>query len=53
MDDVLAMREVMVRTGNDRCALVNDMTITWVEAVVDSEAQVSVLSRIFYDRCRP
>ena len=27
MDDVLEMREVMVRTGNDRCTLVIDMTI--------------------------
>ena len=40
----------MVRTGND-------MTINnhYVEAVVDSGAQVSVLSRRFYDSlsCRP
>ena len=51
MDDVVEMREVMVRTGNDRCTLVTDMTINnhSVEAVVDSGAQVSVLSRIFYD----
>ena len=57
MDDVLEMREVMVRTGNDRCTLVIDMTINnhCVEAVVGSGAQVSVLSRIFYDglSCRP
>ena len=47
MDDVVEMREVMVRTGNDRCTLVIDMTINnhCVEAVVDSGAQVSVLSR--------
>ena len=57
MDDVVEMREVMVRTGNDRCHLVIDMTINnhCVEAVVDSGAHVSVLSRIFYDSlsCRP
>ena len=46
MDDVVEMREVMVRTGNNRCTLVIDMTINnhWVEAVVDSGAQVSVLT---------
>ena len=53
----MEMREVMVRTGSDRCTLVIDMTINnhYVEAVVDSGAQVSVLSRIFFDRlsCRP
>ena len=27
MDDVVEMREVMVRTGYDRCSLVIDMTI--------------------------
>ena len=50
-DDVVEMREVMVLTGSDRCTLVIDMTINnhYVEAVVDSGAQVSVLSRIFYD----
>ena len=57
MDDVVEMREVMVRTGSDRCTLVRDMTINnhYVEAVVDSGAQVSVLSRKFYDSlsCRP
>ena len=57
MDDVLEMREVMVRTGNDRCTLVIDMTINnhCVEAVVDSGAQVYLLSRRFYDcmSCRP
>ena len=57
MDDVMEMREVMVRTGSDRCTLVIDMTINnhYVEAVVDSGAQVSVLSRRFYDSlsCRP
>ena len=47
MDDVVEMREVMVRTGSDRCTLVMDMNINthYVEAVVDSGAQVSVLSR--------
>ena len=48
MDDVVVeMREVMVRTGSDRCTLVIDMTINnhYVETVVDSGAQVSVRSR--------
>ena len=51
MDDVLEMTEVMVRTGNDSYILVRDMTINnnWVVAVVDSGAQVPVLSRRFYD----
>ena len=57
MDDVVEMREVMVRTGYDRCNLVIDITINnhCVEAVVDSGAHVSVLSRRFYDSlsCRP
>ena len=57
IDDVVEMREVMVRTGSDRCTLVIDMTINkhYVEAVVDSGARVSVLSRRFYDSlsCRP
>ena len=57
MDDVVEMREVMIRTGNDRCTLVINMTINnhCVEAVVDSGVQVSVLSRRFYDSlsCRP
>ena len=57
MDDVVEMREVMLRTGNDRCSLVRDMTINnhCVEAMADSGAQVSVLSRRFYDSlsCRP
>ena len=57
MDGLQEVRDVMVRTGNDRCILVIDMTINnhCVEAVVDSEAQLSVLSRIFYDSlsCRP
>ena len=57
MDEVMEMREVMIRTGNDRCTLVIDRTINNhdVEAVVDSGAQVSVLSRRFYDSlsCRP
>ena len=57
IDDVVEMREVMVRTGSDRCTLVIYMTINnhYVEAVVGSEAQVSVLSRRFYDSmsCRP
>ena len=49
IDDVVEMREVMVRTGSGRCTLVIDMTINnhYVEAVVDSRAQVSVLSRRF------
>ena len=47
IDNVVEMREVMVRTGCDRCTLVIDMTINnhYVEAVVDSGAQISVLSR--------
>ena len=57
MDDVLEMREVTVHTGNDRCTLVIYMTINnhWMEAVVDSGAHESVLSRRFYDSlsCRP
>ena len=57
MDDVVDMREVMVRTGNDMCTLVIYMKINnrCVEAVVDSGAQVSVLGRRFYDSlsCRP
>ena len=57
MDDVVDGREVMARTGSDRCTLVIYMTINnhYVEAVVDSGAQVSVLSRRFYDSlcCRP
>ena len=57
MNDVLEMREVMVRTGNAMCTLMIYMTINshWVEVVVDSGAQLSVLSRIFYDSlsCRP
>ena len=47
----------MVRTGSDRCTFVIAMTINnhYVEAVVDSVAQVSVFSRRFYDSlsCRP
>ena len=41
----MEIREVMVRTGNDRCTLVIGMTIhnPCVEAVVDREAHVSVL----------
>ena len=57
MDDVVEMRQVMVRTRSDRCTLVIDMTINnhYVEAMVDSGAHVSVLSRRFYDSlsCRP
>ena len=57
MDDVLEMREAMVCTRNDSCTLVIDMTIHnhWVEAVVDSWTQVSVLSRRLCDSlsCRP
>ena len=36
MDDVVEMREVMERTGSDRCTLVIDMTINnhYVEAVL-------------------
>ena len=46
MDNVVEMREVMVRTGSDRCTLEIYMTINnhYVEAVVDSGAQVSILS---------
>ena len=55
--DVVEMREVMVRIGSVRCTLVIYMTINnhYVEAVVDSGAQVSILSRISYDSlsCRP
>ena len=45
MSDVLEMREVMVRTGNDRYIFVICMTINnhCVEAVVDSEEQVSMI----------
>ena len=45
IDDVVKMREVMVRTGSDRGTLVIDKTITnhYVEAVVDSGAQVRQL----------
>ena len=57
MDYVVEMREVMVRTVNDRCTLVIDMTINnhCVEAVIDSGAQVPVLIRRLYDSlsCRP
>ena len=57
MDDVVEMREVMVRTGNKGCTLVIDLTINnhCVEAVIDSGAHVTVLSRRFYDSlsCRP
>ena len=51
MDDIVEMRKVMVRTGNDRCTLVIDMAINnhCMEAMVDNGAQVSILSRIFYD----
>ena len=40
MDDVVEMREAMVRTGNDRCTLVIDMPTNnhCVDAVVDSGA---------------
>ena len=53
MDDVVEMREVIIRTGNDRYTLVIDMTINnqCVEALFDSRAQVSVPSRRFYDDC--
>ena len=42
MDDVLEMREVMVRTGNGMGTLVIDMTTNnqFVEAVVDSGVHV-------------
>ena len=57
MDDVVEMREVIVRTRNDRCTLVKDMTINnhCLEAVVDSGEQVSLISRRLYDSlsCRP
>ena len=50
MDDVVEMREVIVRAGNDRCTLVIDMSINnhCVEAVVDSGARVLVLSKRLY-----
>ena len=55
MDDVVEMRQVMVRSGKDMCTLVIDMTINnhCMEAVVYSGAQV--LSMRFYDSmsCRP
>ena len=48
---------VMVRTGNNRCTIVIDMTINnhWVEAVVDSGSHASVLRRRFYGSlsCKP
>ena len=46
---VVEMREVMERTGSGRCTLVINMTINnhYVEAVADSGAQVSILSRSF------
>ena len=57
MDDVVEMKEVMVRTGHNRCTLVIDMTISnhCLEAVVYSGEQVSVISRTFYASlsCRP
>ena len=57
IDDVVEMREVIVCTGIGRCILVIDMIINnhYVESVVDSGTQVSVLSRRFYDSlsCRP
>ena len=45
------IREVTLREESDRCTLVVKLTINTedVEAVVDSEAQVSVLSKGFYD----
>ena len=47
----------MVSTGSDGCTLVIGKTINnhYVDAVVDSGEQVSVLSRRFYDSlsCRP
>ena len=50
IDDVVEMR-VMGRTRSDRYTFVIDMTIDnhYVEAVVDGGAQVSILSRRFYD----
>ena len=46
MNEALEIREVMVRTGNDRCILVIAININnhWVEAVVNGGAKVSVLS---------
>ena len=45
------MREVTFRTEKERCTLLVDLTINdrSVEAVVNSGAQVSVLSKNFYD----
>ena len=45
------MRKVTVGTEKERCTLLVDLTIhaRSVEAVVDSGAQVSVLSKSFYD----
>ena len=51
MGDVLEMREVMIRTGNDMCTLMRDMIINvhLVDAVLVSGAHVSVISNRFYD----
>ena len=45
------MREVTVRTEKERSTLLVDLTINnrSMEAVVDSGAQISVLSKNFYD----
>ena len=50
-DNGMMMREVTLREESDRCTLVVNLTINTedVEAVVDSGAQVSVLSKGFYD----
>ena len=50
-DNGMMMREVTLREESDRCTLVVNLTINTedVEAVVDSGAQVSVLSNGFYD----
>ena len=47
----MMMREVTLREESDRCTLVVNLIINTedAEAVVDSGAQVSVLSKGFYD----
>ena len=50
-DNGMVMREVTVQEESDHCTLVVDLTINTedVKAIVDSGAQVSVLSKGFYD----
>ena len=49
MDNVVEMREVMVRTGSDKCTLMIGMTINnhYVEAVVDSGHRFTYLTGDF------